>query len=133
VHMVTGPGAMLHAQIRVPHLTGKATVRISVFRGESEEHHDLRIVGPEWQNLDCPLTASDAWLTAVAADVNFEHADPGRAERVLMTDVRLSALSPRRLALVTPQAMWDSTRELYYVQRSVLPGETLTARVEVSG
>jgi hypothetical protein len=132
VHLLARSRASFHARIRAPYLTGKATVRVSVFRGALEEHHDLIITGPDWQNVDCSLTASDAWLTAVTADVNFEHAHTDRAERVLMTDVRVQALAPERMLLVEPQALWDATRELFYVQRSVLLGEALAARVAMS-
>jgi hypothetical protein len=68
----------------------------------------------------------------VAADVQLLHADHSRTEQVLLTDVRIKALAPGRLLLAAPQALWDSSREMYYVQRSVLVGESLTARVEAS-
>jgi hypothetical protein len=125
LHLVTGQAASIHLRFRIPYATGATTIHISLYRGEAEEQHALIVKGNRWQEADLDLPANPTQLSAVAIAADFPLAIHNRAERFLITDVSIHALATRRIDLVAPQALWDPTRELYYLQRALHPGEQL--------
>ena len=130
LHMVTGPNASIHLRVKVPYASGSTTLHIFLYRGEDEEKHDVQVSGNEWQEIVLPLAAKAAPLSAIAIAADFPNAVKGRSERLLMSDVRIHALATRRIDLLAPQALWDPTRELYYLQRALHPGDNLTVTSE---
>jgi hypothetical protein len=131
LNMVSGADASMRFRLRAPYLAHPAAVHVSVFRGGKEERHDAILQGPDWQEIAMPIDPSSAPITAVAMSVDFADAVKGRLEKVMLRDVRLKALTTKRIALIQPQTLWDASRELYYLQSSVLAGADLSIEADV--
>ena len=133
LHLVAGEGAWIRARIRAPYAVGSTNVVVSIFRGEHEERHTVIITGGAWQQIICPILENPAFITTVAITAEFLHASHDRVERFLIEDVRLKALGVRRVNIVTPEFLWDASRELAYFKRTLHPGESLGVVVSVKG
>jgi len=125
VQLVAGEHAAFHARLRMPFASGTTHATISIFHGREEERHVASLAGSGWSAVDVPLQSSNAPITAVAVTADLPQAHVGRPERLEMADVRVDALATRHLKAIAPAALWDGTRELYYLQRALVPGETL--------
>jgi hypothetical protein len=133
MHMVAGEGAFLSASLRAPFASGSTAVGVSIFRGAHEERLKVTLRGREWQEIKLPIAASGEGITAVVIAADFPDAIRGRIERVLMRDVTLRGLAVQRIDLETPAALWDPNRELYYLQRTMHPGEDMAVRMSAEG
>jgi hypothetical protein len=125
VHLLSGNRPSIHFRIRAPYLTGATSVHLHIFRGEIDEQHNLTLQGNDWQQLSTSLDSSPTPITALALAVDCPNAVHTRPERVLLAGLHLEALAAKHIAITQPSALWDSTRELFYLQRSIQPGEEL--------
>ncbi|SFR98608.1 Heparinase II/III-like protein [Granulicella pectinivorans] len=125
LHMVSGSNASLHMQVRLPDSAGAVSLHIHLFHGEKEELHDALVNGNGWCNLEFNLSPSNQWITAVAVEAELPHAVHGRQERIDLRDLSLKAFATKHIELRTPDALWDPTRELYYLQRALTSGSDL--------
>ena len=128
VRLLSGDHASIRFRLRAPFLKHTAAVHLHIFRHAADEQHDFTLNGGDWQQLSTTLKTSGKTITAIAIAVDFPNASRLRAERLLLTDLHLEALAAKHLAVRQPEARWDGTRELFYLQRSLRPGEELLLR-----
>lgn len=126
VRLLSGEHAAIRFRLRAPYLTRSSAAHLHIFRGEADEQHDFTLQGGGWQSFSTTLNASPEPVTAIAIDVDFPDAVHTRAERVLLTDLHLEALATRHIPVLQPAALWDATRELFYLRRSLAPGQDLS-------
>jgi hypothetical protein len=105
---------------------------VLIFRGEQEERIAATVAGNAWQQVQLPIAQSHGQITAVAMYADFPRAIVSRADRVELRDVQINALGTRRVEIDSPAALWDPTRELYYLQHALHPGDTLGAHFRAS-
>ena len=132
VRLVAGDRASVRFRLRAPFLVHATAAHLHIFRGEKDEEHEFTLNGSEWQQLSAKLAASVTPMTAIAIDVDFPGAVHTRAERVLLADLHLEALGTKHIPIAQPTALWDPTREIFYLQRSLTPGEELLLRASTS-
>ncbi|SEG67388.1 Heparinase II/III-like protein [Bryocella elongata] len=132
VQLVAGQHASFHAWVRAPFANRSTHVTLTVFHGREEERHDATLAENMWTSIDVALKSSEAPVTAIALTEDLPEAHVGRLERIEMKDVRVEAMGTRHLKVREPAALWDGSRELYYAQRSLTPGETLHVALQSS-
>ena len=131
LHIVANASSSIHFRLRAPYLNKSTALHISIFRGENEESHQAKLDDSSWQQINVPINASPEFITAIAIAVDLPQAIQGRPERVEIADIRVKAMATRRIVLREPQALWDASRELYYLQSCLHPGEELFLKAEV--
>lgn len=126
VRLLSGEHPSIRFRLRVPFLTQRSAAHLHIFRGSFDEQHDFTLEGGDWQSLSASLRASSLPITAIAITADFPNAVHTRAERVLLTDLHLEALAAKHILITQPAALWDGTRELFYLRRSLVPGDEVT-------
>ncbi|MBB5057921.1 hypothetical protein HDF16_002627 [Granulicella aggregans] len=128
VCLLSGDHALIRFRVRAPYIVHETAVHLHIFRGAADEQHDFTLTGNDWQQISTELNVSTTQITAIALAVDFPHSIHGRPERVMFSNLHLAALAAKHVPIIQPATLWDGTRELFYLQRSLAPSEELTLR-----
>jgi hypothetical protein len=125
MHIAPGLPPGLSFKIRVPYASGDTPLAVRLFFGQREQRMAATAHGDSWQQIRLLPHASQDTVTALAITIEFPHGIQGRNERVELRDVRFEGIGVARIKLTEPTALWDESRDVYYLRRAVRPGETL--------